>query len=155
MHAMSSAVRPSAFDHRSESSTCITDAASPGNNPLGNGPFGGCVHSSCLPIHAQRLPLYGRTLISKSPISWKKSGKRERKQEQSTIPNEFNRKLKRSNFARKYQQQEIPLSRKKKSPRHLNPNGEQQQAVAAEVAKIIGTRSRRKIADRQQPEMNP
>lgn len=47
---MSSAVLSSALNHRSESSTFITEAASLDNKPFGNSPFDGCAHPSCSSI---------------------------------------------------------------------------------------------------------
>lgn len=137
MHAMSSAIRSSAFDHRSGSSFRMTDSASPGNNPLGNSPFGSCALSPCLPIHAQRLPFYaklnpqipnhpGNRRSASSQRSKKLPRKREKEAETSAIPNEFNREPKRINFSPEVSAAGISAILQEKSPRHPNPDGNQQ-----------------------------
>lgn len=129
MHAMSSAIRSSAFDHRSGSSFRTTDSASPGNNPLGNSPFGSCALSPCLPIHAQRLPFYaklnpqipnhpGNRCGASSQRSKKLPRKREKKQKRALSPTSSIENRTESISPQKYQQQEFLLSYKK-NPRDI------------------------------------
>lgn len=65
MQAMSLAVRSSALAHRSASSGLVTDAALPGNKPLGckpEGDGGEAAHDSCSPMQISAVTVTDESL---------------------------------------------------------------------------------------------